>query len=141
MFNSNSNYPTNTFNQIGSQINNPIEMTNLNLVDNNTFESMHSGSQSLNNSPAMKQIFRNEEITVYVSFNFSGDRTQVNGSFYISNNVSKVLTNIKLNLSVKKNIICKVSSTSGTSLEPLKSLGIKKVNYRHNLFLNCRKYH
>jgi hypothetical protein len=76
---------------------------------------------------AMKQIFKNNEVTFYASLSGSNDRTQVNGSFYISNNVDKHLSNVKFNLLVKKHITCKVVSASGTSLEPKASLGVKKV--------------
>ena len=106
--------------------NNPMPLTNLNLLEN-SFQPVSPLSQSVNSGPAMKQIFKNEEITVYVSLNFSPDKVQVNGAFYVSNNINKFLNNLKLNLSVKKHIICKVLSTSATSLEPLKSLGVKKV--------------
>lgn len=129
MFNNNMNFNYNNtapLNPINSSINSP--MPTFNLLEN-SFHPISSPLQNLdlNSSPSMKQIFKNDEITVYVSLNVSNDKTQVNGSFYVSNNVSKFLNNVKLNLSVKKHIICKVLSTSATSLEPLKSLGIKKV--------------
>lgn len=82
---------------------------------------------SLTNEPQMTQIFKNNEITVYSAFIQSFDKTNVNGSFYISNIIDQMLNNVKMNLSVKKHVNCKVLSTSGTLLEPRKSLGIKKV--------------
>jgi hypothetical protein len=129
MFNNNLNFNYNNsvpLNPINSPINN--SMPTFNLLEKN-FQPVTSHNQNfnLNIGPSMKQIFKNDEITVYVSLNMSNDKTQVNGSFYVSNNVSKFLNNVKLNLSVKKHIICKILSTSATSLEPLKSLGIKKV--------------
>jgi len=129
MFNNNMNFNYNNnapLNPINSSINSPIPT--FNLLEN-SFHPISSPLQNLdlNSNPSMKQIFKNDEITVYVSLNMSNDKAQVNGSFYVSNNVSKFLNNVKLNLSVKKHIICKVLSTSATSLEPLKSLGIKKV--------------
>ena len=75
----------------------------------------------------MKQIYKNNEIIVYASLIKSFDKTNVSGSFFISNNVDKTLANVKMNLSVKKHVNCKVLSTSGNTLEPKKSLGIKKV--------------
>jgi hypothetical protein len=87
----------------------------------NFFDSVNTVDSS------MKQIFKNQEITVYASLTKSFDKTNVSGAFYVSNNVDKLLSNVKMNLSVKKHVNCKVLSTSGTILEPNKSLGIKKV--------------
>ncbi len=84
----------------------------------------------------MKQIFSNNEITINVSYNKSQDNTNLHANFYISNNIDKLLNNVKLNLLVKKYLICKVLSTSGMNLEPKISMGIKKVKY----FLIFRKF-
>jgi hypothetical protein len=93
----------------------------------------HSTTNFFETTPSvdssMKQIFRNNEITVYASLTKSFDKTNVSGAFYISNNVDRLLNNVKMNLSVKKHVNCKVLSTSGAALEPNKSLGIKKVKY------------
>jgi hypothetical protein len=130
MFNNNSlNFGFNNNNIPLNQnpnINNLMPNTNFNLLEN-SFLPVSPSIQTVSNGPEMKQIFKNDQITVYVSLNYTPDKTQVNGAFYVSNNVNKILNNVKLNLSVKKHIICKVLSTSATSLEPLKSLGIKKV--------------
>jgi hypothetical protein len=129
MFNNNFGYNNTINNNIPvNQIqNNTFPITNLNLLEN-SYQPVSPSNQTLNNAPAMRQIYKNDEITVYVTLNSSPDKTQLNGAFYVSNNVSKSLNNVKLNLSVKKHVICKVLSTSATSMEPLKSLGIKKVN-------------
>ena len=107
-------FPKNGFPQMMSG--NPQSQTSQNFYEN---------SQSVESS--MKQIFKNNEIIVYASLTKSFDKTNVSGAFYISNNVDRLLNNLKMNLSVKKHVNCKVLSTSGTSLEPNKSLGIKKV--------------
>ncbi len=96
------------------------------IPQSQTSTNFYENSQSV--EPQMKQIFKNNEIIVYASLTKSFDKTNVSGSFYISNNVDRLLNNVKMNLSVKKHVNCKVLSTSGTSLEPNKSLGIKKVN-------------
>jgi hypothetical protein len=99
----------------------------LNLIDNSLLGGFSQTQQH------MKQVFKNEEITVLSSFTKTFDKTQVNGAFFISNNTSKFLSNVKLNLSVKKSVLCKVNSTTGTVLEPMKSLGIKKVKLNLNI--------
>ena len=75
----------------------------------------------------MKQIFKNNEITIYSSLVKSMDKVNVTGAFYVSNNQDKILTNVKVNFFVKRHIVFKVISTSGTTLEKAQSLGIKKV--------------
>jgi hypothetical protein len=80
-------------------------------------------------SEPIKQIYKNNEIVVYASISKSFDKSQISCCFYVSNNIDNLITNVKLNLSVKKHVNCKVLSTSGTTLEPMKSMGIKKVNY------------
>lgn len=76
----------------------------------------------------MKQIFKNNEITIFSMLNKSNDNTHVTGSFFASNNTDKQLNNVKINFSVKSSVIFKVLSTTGTYLEPRSSLGVKKVN-------------
>lgn len=85
-------------------------------------------NNAVTNESAIKQIFKNNEITVYSTTNKTLDKTQISCSLYVTNNVNRPLNNVKLNLSVKRHVNCKVLSTSGTYMEPMKSLGIKKVN-------------
>ena len=75
-------------------------------------------------SGAMKEVFRNQDLSIYSMLNLSGDA--YNGAFYASNNTQKQLTNVKINFLVKKHVTFKVISTSGNVLEPNASLGIKK---------------
>lgn len=75
----------------------------------------------------MKQAFNNEEVSVVYTTDKNQDNS-INGHFYVSNNTSSLLTNIKLTFSVTKNVNLKVVSTSGNSIEPQRRLGITKVN-------------
>lgn len=75
-------------------------------------------------SGAMKEVYRNQDLSIYSMLNLSGD--VYNGAFYASNNTQKQLTNVKINFLVKKHVSFKVISTSGNVLEPNASLGIKK---------------
>lgn len=75
----------------------------------------------------MKQVFNNDDISIV----YTTDRNKedsLNGHFYVSNNTKFQLINIKLTLLVTKSVTLKVLSTSGTTLEPQKRLGITKVN-------------
>lgn len=71
-----------------------------------------------------KEIYKNNEITIYSKL--KSYNNIYTGAFYILNNSSNNLSNVKLNFSVKKNVIFKVISTSGSDLSPNSSLGIKK---------------
>ena len=76
------------------------------------------------NDGSMKEIYKNNEVTIYSMLNQNNDT--YNGAFYISNNSPKYLTNVKLNFFVKKHVTFKVLSTSSSELGPNASLGIKK---------------
>ena len=81
-------------------------------------------SNPLTQQGIMKEVYKNNDILIYSCLNESNGI--YNGSFYISNNTSNELTNVKLHFLVKKNIIFKVISSSGGTLEANASLGIKK---------------
>lgn len=85
------------------------------------------GNASANNSfaPAMKDIFKNNEITIYSSLLKNNE--SVNRCFYVSNNVSKHLNNVKVTFSAPKHLSIKVVNTTGVALEPNQGLGVKKV--------------
>jgi hypothetical protein len=74
---------------------------------------------------SMKQVFKNNEITMYTSLIKMNEN--VNGSFYVSNNIPKYLNNVKVNFMVPKYVNLKVLNTTGTALEPNQGLGVKKV--------------
>ena len=103
--------------------------TQMNFFENLSQPNVSNLSNVSNQESVMKQIFSNNEITVNVSLIKSPDNTNIHANFYISNNIEKLLNNVKFNLSVKKYLICKVLSTSGMTLEPKRSLGIKKVKF------------
>jgi hypothetical protein len=103
-------------------------VTNNPPMQNNNFGfDMGFGNQtsSNTNSGNMKQIFKNNEITIYCNTNrvFDGNSVTV---FSISNNIAKQLSNVKINFLVSKYLVFKVISTSNNILEPLQSFGIKK---------------
>lgn len=72
-----------------------IPQNNLN-TQMNFFENMVQPNVSTES--VMKQIFSNNEITVNVSLNKSQDNTNINANFFVSNNIDKLLNNVKLNL-------------------------------------------
>jgi hypothetical protein len=127
---SNSNNMVNNINSAG------FGMIDLSGFPNNMNSNANSNPNVFMNTPssfvtpsdpAMTQIFKNNEVIVFSALIKSSDKTNVNGAFYISNNTEKTLNNVKMNLSVKKNVNCKVLSTSGSVLEANKSSLIKKV--------------
>ncbi len=135
----NMNNQMNTNDLLGSinlTSNTTVPLSNQNTAPNNSlgFDALGFGTTpSTNNqmnqppSPNMKNIFCNEEITIYCSSNKAENNT-TNATLNISNNVDKQLTNVKINLFVIKYVSYKVLSTSGNILEPRQSFGIKKVN-------------
>ena len=83
------------------------------------------GQTQQNNTPQnLKEVFKNDDITIFSSLNQNNNVYE--GAFYVSNNTSSQINDIVLNFLVKKYISCQVHSTSGNSLSPNASLGIKK---------------
>ena len=72
----------------------------------------------------LKEVFKNGDISIYTSF--VQNNNVYTGSFYVSNNTSSQITDVVVNLLVKKYISCQIHSTSGKDLAPNASLGIKK---------------
>ena len=72
----------------------------------------------------LKEVFKNGDISIYTSF--VQNNNVYTGSFYVSNNTSSQITDVVVNLLVKKYISCQIHSTSGKDLTPNASLGIKK---------------
>ena len=125
MMNNNNNMNNNNmldFNSMG--------MPNMNMNNNNNNNMFNFNPQTQNN-PGMKEIYKNNEITIYSSLNQMNDI--YTGSFLISNNVSKKLNNVKLTFATQKHVKLNVLSTSGHELEANASLGVKKeVNIKNN---------
>ena len=83
------------------------------------------GQPQQNNAPQnLKEIYKNGDITIFSSLNHNNNVYE--GSFYISNNTGSQINDVVVNFGVKKYISCQVHSTSGNSLPPNASLGIKK---------------
>ena len=133
-----NNPQSNLFPDLGSILTNPNQEnnnTNNNMMGStgmNIFNMMDPSQQTSNignimqpqNDGSMKEIYKNNEVTIYSMLNQNNDT--YNGAFYISNNSPKYLTNVKLNFFVKKHVTFKVLSTSSSELGPNASLGIKK---------------
>ena len=88
------------------------------------FMGMGGQPQQTNTPPNLKEVFKNNDITIFSSLNQNNN--VYNGSFYISNNTSSQINDVVVNFLVKKYISCQVHSTSGKDLPPNASLGIKK---------------
>ena len=96
----------------------------------------------LNNSPAiantpvqtsilnqnLKQIFKNTQITLYVTSN-KVDKMTSDLIFNISNNVNQPISNLKLMFSVPKYMHRNINSPTGNSLLPQAQLGIQQVKH------------
>jgi hypothetical protein len=97
--------------------------------------SILSGNAPQNNQPVqqpqqsnvpqnMTEIYKNDTITIYSGL--MKNNNVYSGSFFISNNTNSQLSQVELNLFVKKHISCSVHATSGKDLGPNASLGIRK---------------
>lgn len=104
----------------------PINLLDINPVVNND-NNLITNNPIVLNQPKFHEFFRNDEVsfcfTLFKSFDGS-----INSNFYMSNLKPKQLTNVKINFSVQKFVTLKVLSTSGNSLNPMETRGIKKVN-------------
>ena len=100
-----------------------------NIID--TFSANNVGTlapTNTNSTSIMRQVFKNNEITLYCSSVKSNDKlSTTNVTFYISNNVNKSLINVKLQFSVPKYMERTINSPSGNTLTAMASLGIQQV--------------
>jgi len=117
----------NNMNFMGSGQTNNTNNTNSMGFELNFGQSNNSNNTSSGNNNNIKQIFKNNEITIYCSSQTENNTT--NAVFQISNNIDRPLTNLKVNFMVTKNVTPRIISTSGTNLEPRQSFGFKKVKY------------
>ena len=77
------------------------------------------------NAPSnMVEIYKNGDITIYSGL--MKNNNIYSGSFFVSNNTGSGLSQVELNLYVKKHISCQIHATSGKDLAPNASLGIRK---------------
>ena len=124
--NNNNNNNMFDFNSMGMNLNN--NNNNMNINNNNNMFNFNTQNQ---NNPGMKEIYKNNEITIYSSLTQMNDT--YTGSFLISNNISKKLNNVKLTFATQKHVKLNVLSTSAHELEANASLGVKKeVNIKNN---------
>ena len=125
----NNNTNTGTGNQGGLMDLNSILSGNNSQQQNsggNNLDFMGMGGQpQQNNTPQnLKEVFKNNDITIFSSLNQNNN--VYDGSFYVSNNTNSQINDIAVNFLVKKYISCQVHATSGKDLAPNASLGIKK---------------
>ena len=88
------------------------------------FMNMGGQPQQSNTPQNLKEVFRNNDISIYSSL--TQNNNVYNGAFYVSNNTSSQISDVVVNFLVKKYINCQIHSTSGKDLAPNASLGIKK---------------
>ena len=88
------------------------------------FMNMGGQPQQSNTPQNLKEVFRNNDISIYSSL--IQNNNIYNGAFYVSNNTSSQISDVVVNFLVKKYINCQIHSTSGKDLAPNASLGIKK---------------
>ena len=73
----------------------------------------------------MKECFKNEDVSLYYSIN-KKEGNNIDGSVFVSNNSKEQINDLKINFLVQKFVKLTVLATSGNTLEPSQSLGIKK---------------
>ena len=94
---------------------------------------MNKGRQpQQNNVPQnLKEVFRNNDISIYSSL--SHNNNEYIGTIYVSNNTSTPISEVLINILVKKYMIYQIYNTSGKDLAPNEYLGIKKeIKFKNN---------
>ena len=120
----NNNNINDLLNMVLNTSNNNNNNNNNNQPNNNDIFSVIPTIQQENNN-AMKECFKNEEISLYYSIT-KKEGSNLEGSLYVSNNSKEQITELKINFLVQKFVKLTVLATSGSTLEPSQSLGIKK---------------
>ena len=146
----------NNNNQNNNSKDNPFDILNMNLNQNQNNENKQSNTTDINdilnlvmgtnnnnntnnntnnnniNIPnqtteinTMKECFKNEDISIYYNIT-KKEGNNVDGSVYATNNTKLKITGVKISFLVQKFVKLTVLSTSGDTLEPEQSLGIKK---------------
>ena len=132
----------NNSNNIAQPTNNNNNNINdlLNMVMNTNNNSNNNNGESNNNNDilsqiqmapqqetnAVKECFKNEDISLYYSIT-KKEGNNIDGSVFASNNnKEEQITEVKINFLVQKFVKLTVLNTSGNTLEPSQSLGIKK---------------
>ena len=73
----------------------------------------------------MKECYKNEDISIYINIT-KKEGSNIEGSVYATNNKNESITGVKIVFLVQKFVKLTVLATSGDTLEPNQSLGIKK---------------
>ena len=118
---SNNSQSSNNNNNDINDLLNMVMSTNDNRSNNS---SANTASQQSNSNP-MKECFKNDDIILYYSIT-KKEGNNLEGSVFASNNSKEQITELKINFLVQKFVKLTVLATSGNSLEPSQSLGIKK---------------
>ncbi len=131
----NNNNNNNTNNNQSSNNNNINDLLNMVMGTNNNSQNNNNNQNnndifSQNPTPekdkqSMKECFKNEDLSLYYTSN-KKEGTVIDGSIYVSNNSKEQISEIKITFLVQKFAKLTVLDTSGNSLEPSQSLGIKK---------------
>ncbi len=131
----NNNNNNNTNNNQSSNNNNINDL--LNMVIGTNDNNQNNNNQNNNNdffsqfqtppkeSDSMKECFKNEDISLYYNITKKEGGT-IDGAILASSNSKESISEVKINFLVQKFVKLTVLSTSGSNLEPLQSLGIKK---------------
>ena len=104
----------------------------LNMVIGNNNNTNNSDLNKNNNTKTkkteinvMKECYKNEDISIYYNIT-KKEGSNIEGSVYATNNKNESITGVKIVFLVQKFVKLTVLATSGDTLEPNQSLGIKK---------------
>ena len=104
----------------------------LNMVIGNNNNTNNADLNKSNNTKTkkteinvMKECYKNEDISIYYNIT-KKEGSNIEGSVYATNNKNESITGVKIVFLVQKFVKLTVLATSGDTLEPNQSLGIKK---------------
>ena len=124
-------------NQNQNEVNNNQQPNNdindlLNMVIGNNNNTNNADLNKNNNTKTkkteinvMKECYKNEDISIYYNIT-KKEGSNIEGSVYATNNKNESITGVKIVFLVQKFVKLTVLATSGDTLEPNQSLGIKK---------------
>ena len=116
----NNQHPNNDINDLLNMVigNN----NNTNNADLNKNNNTKTKKTEIN---VMKECYKNEDISIYYNIT-KKEGSNIEGSVYATNNKNESITGVKIVFLVQKFVKLTVLATSGDTLEPNQSLGIKK---------------
>ena len=120
--NQNQNNANNQPNNDINDILNLVIGTNNNNNNNNIINQDQNQKSEIN---SMKECFKNDNISIYYNIT-KREGNNIDGSVYATNNTKLKITGVKISFLVQKFVKLTVLNTSGDTLEPEQSLGIKK---------------